>query len=284
MRLPIGVFLAGLCFSPCLLAGSLENPFAARPIQVRRQDLNRTLVLPATVKPLWRTDVTAPADGWVRTVSADIGNRVHREGTLATLAAAGKPGARPAQPIKVGAPFEGLVIARMASIGAFVRQGEVLFTCLDDDKMRVKGFVPEKDSVLLREGAKVLLQVEPLPGVLFEGQLTSIVSWIDPATHMREVESILPNPDRQLVAGMAGQLKIVVDLRHNVLVVPREALMVQKNDTYVFAVRDGRARRVKIAVGAEDKTGVEALEGLAEGEWILVNPAGVKEGTLIGPH
>lgn len=284
MRVPIGVFLAGFCFSPCLLAGSLENPFAARPVQVRRQDLTRTLVLAATVKPLWQTDVTAPADGWIRAVSADIGKRVRRDGALATLAAAGKPGAPPARPIKVEAPFEGVVIARMASIGAFVRQGEVLFTCLDDEKMRARAFVQEKDSVLLREGAKVFLQPEHFPGLTYEGQLTSIVPRIDPVTHMREVESILPNADRRLVAGMVGQLSVTVDIRHDVLVVPREALLLQKNETYVFAVREGRARRVRITVGSENKTGVEAREGLAEGDWILVNPQLVREGTAIAPN
>jgi hypothetical protein len=63
-----------------------------------------------------------------------------------------------------------------------------------------------------------------------------------------------------------------------VLVVPRESLVVEKSEIYVFAVREGRARKVKILPGVSGQSLVEVHEGLTEGEYILVNPQYVKEG------
>jgi multidrug efflux pump subunit AcrA (membrane-fusion protein) len=283
MKLAVGVSLLGLVFSPILLAGSLENPFAARPVQVLRQDMARTQVLAAKLLPMWRTDIKAPMDGWIRSVVADVGSRVRKDSALVTLAATGKSGAPPSKPLKVEAPFDGAVLARMVSLGAYVRQGEVLLTLVDDRKMRVHVAMTEKDSLLLREGEKVKVEMEHLPGQAIECPASPLAPWIDPATHLREMECIADNSDHLLVAGMTGRMTVPVEVHANVLVVPRDAIMQQKGEAYVFAIRDGRARKVKITLGLQDLSSAEVREGVAEGDWVLVNPQYAKEGMLVSP-
>jgi multidrug efflux pump subunit AcrA (membrane-fusion protein) len=281
MKLAIAAPWLVFLFSQSLPAEALENPFTPKPVQVQRLDMARTQVLAAKVLPLWRTDVVAPADGWIRTVVVDVGKRVHKDSTLVTLAVAGKSAAPPSRPLKVDAPFDGVVVARMVSPGSYLRQGAVLLTLVADEKMRVRASMTEKDSLTVREGAKASFEVEHFPGVEFEGQASAIAPWIDPSTHLREVECIVPNPEHRLVAGMAGRMSLQIEIRAKVLVVPREAVMVQKNEVYVFVVRDGKARKVKLGVGLEDRSNLEVREGLAEGDWIVLNPQFAKEGMPI---
>jgi hypothetical protein len=283
MKLAVGVSLLGLVFSPSLLAGSLENPFAARPVQVLRQDMARTQVLAAKLLPWWRTDIKAPTDGWIRSVVADVGSRVRKDSALVTLAATGKSGSPPSKPLKVEAPFDGAVIARMVSLGSYVRQGEALLTLVDDGKMRVHAAMTEKDSLLLREGEKIKVEMEQVPARVFECPARPLAPWIDPITRLREVECTVENSDHLLLAGMTGRMSVPIEVHADVLVVPRDAIMQQKGETYVFAVRDGRARKVKLTLGLQDLSSAEVREGVAEGEWVLVNPQYAKEGMLISP-
>jgi multidrug efflux pump subunit AcrA (membrane-fusion protein) len=284
MKLALGLSWLGLLFSPNLLAGSLENPFTARPVQVRRQDMARTQVLAARLAPMWRTDIKAPVDGWVRAIAADIGSRVRKDAAVVMLAAAGKPGTPPPRPLKIEAPFDGAVIARAVALGAYVRQGEVLLTLVDDQKMRVHAAMTEKDSLQVRDGEKVTVQLEQLPERAFAGRTSPLAPWLDPVTHLRDIECIIDNPEHLLVAGMTGRMTVPILVHENVLVVPRDALMQQKGEASVFAVRDGSARKVRVGLGLEDGVNVEIREGLADGDWVLVNPQYAKEGMPVSPR
>ena len=277
MKLAIVSLLVGVSLPSTLLAGALENPFAQRPVQVRRQDIISTHPVTATLSPQWRAEIAAPADGWLRAI-VDIGRRIEKNGALATIAPLAKPGASQTRAIALTAPFDGVVTARLASLGSYVRQGQMLLAFTSDENMRVRASLSEKDSVLVREGAKAELEVESLPGRVFESKVSAVVSWIDPASHLRDVECIVANAEHLLVPGMASKLSIPKEIRRNVLVVPRESLVVEKSEIYVFAVREGRARKVKILPGVSGQSLVEIHEGLTEGEYILVNPQYAKEG------
>jgi hypothetical protein len=271
---------AGMLENPFAGQAPLENPFALRPVQVRRQDIASMDFVNVTLSPQWVAELAAPAEGWLRTI-VDIGKRVDKYDTLVTLAPVGKPGAAPGRVTLVSAPFAGVVTARRASLGSYVRQAEPLLVLVSDASMRARAALAERDSLLVREGAKAELEVDVLPSRLFVGEVSAVVPWIDPASRLRELECTFPNADRALVAGMAGKLGIPKEIRRNVLVVPRDSLMVEKSDLFVFAVRQGRARKVKIQPGISDKFLVEVRDGVAEGEFVLVNPQSAKEGMAI---
>jgi multidrug efflux pump subunit AcrA (membrane-fusion protein) len=271
----------GLLFSPVILAGVHANPFAPRPVTVRRQDFVSPRTLLGTLAPLWRADVAAPADGWIRSVTTDVGKRVAKDEPLATLAPVAKAGASATKPMTITAPLDGVVVTRAVSLGSYVHQGQPLFTVADDTKMRVRASLLEKDCLLVREGDKTTVEVELLPSKVFEGQVSAVLPWIDPATRQREIECLVANPDRLLIAGMTGKLIIPIELRKNVLVVPREALMREKGQASVFVVREGRARKVKILLGLEEKPLFEVRDGLSDGDVVLVNPQFAKDGMPI---
>ncbi len=277
MKLALMMLVATCSLSATTWAGPLENPFALRPVQARRQDIASTDFLNASLLPQWVAEMAAPAEGWLRAI-ADGGQRVEKNAALVTIAPVGKPGAAPARPTVVLAPFAGVVTARRASLGSYVRQGQILLVFVHDATMRARASLSEKDSALVREGAKAELEVGSLPGRAFSGEVAAVVPWIDPVSHLREIECRFPNPDRLLVAGMASKLGIPKEIRRNVLAVPRESLIVEKNGIHVFVVREGRAHKAKIETGVSDKSLVEVRDGLVEGEFVLVNPQSAREG------
>lgn len=62
-----------------------EAPVAVRVIRAQRSDLSRTIVLPATVEAFEVAPLHAKVSGYLREVSADIGDRVSRGQVLAVL-------------------------------------------------------------------------------------------------------------------------------------------------------------------------------------------------------
>jgi multidrug efflux pump subunit AcrA (membrane-fusion protein) len=80
---------------------------------------------------------------------------------------------------------------------------------------------------------------------------------------------------------MFAQLSVAVSARRDVLLVPREALVTRANETAVFQVIDGRARRVAVQVGASDGRNVEIQGGLADGAEVVISPAAQTDGAPI---
>jgi membrane fusion protein (multidrug efflux system) len=71
----------------------------------------------------------------------------------------------------------------------------------------------------------------------------------------------LPNPDLALPAGMFMHVEVVLQERPAVLI-PEEAVIAESDQTFVFAVQDGRAERRPVRLGQREAGKVEVLQGL----------------------
>jgi membrane fusion protein (multidrug efflux system) len=171
---------------------------------------------------------------------------------------------------KIAAPFGGIVTKRMVDPGAFIpaatsgsaAQNAALFTLMDFTKVRVQVAVPESEVPFIRNGLPVKVSVDELPGRAFDGTITRFAHALDDATKTMLAEIELPNPDAALRPGMYATVRIVVETKPNALVVPAEALLVEKTRNSVFTVADSKAKRVTVKTGFNDAGWVEILEGV----------------------
>ena len=76
--------------------------------------------------------------------------------------------------------------------------------------------------------------------------------------------------DFQLREGLTVTVSITVDERNDVLLVPNKAITRQGQETYVQVLKDGGTEPRSIKVGISDWQSTEVIEGLSEGEQILV--------------
>jgi len=179
---------------------------------------------------------------------------------------------------KITAPFAGMVTARFVDNGAFVpsatsgsaAQNAALFTLMDFTTVRAQVAVPEAEVAFIRAGLPVKFSLEALPGKIFEATVSRASGALDEATRTMLVEADCKNPEGTLRPGMYASIRIAVEKHTGATVVPVEALVMEKTNAFVFKTVDGKAKKTAVKVGFNDGTNAEVLEGVADGEGVIV--------------
>jgi HlyD family secretion protein len=137
----------------------------------------------------------------------------------------------------IRSPIDGVVIRRSVEVGQTVAaslQAPTLFTIARDlSDMRVNTSVSEADIGAVRIGHAATFGVDSYPGRRFEGRVLEIRKAPrmvqDVVTYTVMISA--PNPDGLLFPGMTADVRIVVQDRPNVLVVPNVALSFRPPDS-----------------------------------------------------
>jgi len=182
----------------------------------------------------------------------------------------------------IRAPFSGMLGFREVSPGSLVSPG-VRITTLDDiSSLKLDFTVPETALSAVKVGDRVTARSAAFPGELFEGDVTSVGSRIDPVTRSVSVRAILENPGLRLRPGMLMTLILIADERE-ALVIPEAALVQRGTSAMVFVVgNDMRAREREIELERRIPGRVVVASGIAPGERIVVDGImGVRNNGLV---
>jgi len=179
---------------------------------------------------------------------------------------------------KISAPFSGVITKRMVDPGAFIpaatsgsaAQNAALFTLMDFSKVRVQVPVPESEVPYIKNGLRAKVMVEELPQSNFEGKVTRFSNALEESTKTMLAEIELPNPENQLRPGMYARTRIIVETRPDTLVLPVDAILVEKTRNSVFTAVDNKAHRVTVKTGFNDGGVVEILEGAKPGDLVIL--------------
>jgi membrane fusion protein (multidrug efflux system) len=179
---------------------------------------------------------------------------------------------------RIAAPFSGIATARFVDPGAFIPaatagstpQSAALLTLMDFSRVRVQAFVPESEAPFIKNGTPAKVSVEELTGHTFQGAVTRFAHALDPATKTMLTEIEMPNPDGQLRPGAYAKVQLEVERKQNALLVPVQALLVEKAGTSVFTVADGKAKKVPVKIGFNDGTNVEIASGINPDQAVIL--------------
>lgn len=172
---------------------------------------------------------------------------------------------------KITAPIAGVVTARPVDIGTMVQPGMVVANVVDISRLKVKLSVAERDVFKIHVSDAVEITTDVYPGVIFPGTIASISSKAD-ESHTYPVEITLANNKQHpLKANMFGRVNFVALKPKPSLSIPRAALVGGVRDPHVFVVADGVALRRSIVVGKAVGGNVAVIDGLHEGETVVVN-------------
>ena len=166
------------------------------------------------------------------------------------------------------APFAGTVGLRRVSVGSLVGPDTVITTLDDMDTLKLDFTVPEAFLDTLKPGMTVHAVSEVYPERRFAGTVISVDSRVDPDTRSIAAVARLPNPDRLIRPGMFLTVKLQ-RTRDNVLLVPEEALVPQQGRQYVFIVKDGKAVRKAVELGARAPGLAEVVQGISPGDLVI---------------
>jgi membrane fusion protein (multidrug efflux system) len=171
---------------------------------------------------------------------------------------------------RIRAPFDGIVGIRNVSVGDYVKDGEALVNIEDIATLKLDFRLPETYLSRLHPGQVLELTCDVVPGETFAAVVDAIDPQVDAAGRAVLLRARLANLGGHLRPGVFARVRLIVEQRSEVMLVPEAALMPAPGQVqYVYRVEDGRARRVEVKTGARRATEVEIVTGLAPGDLIV---------------
>jgi len=185
--------------------------------------------------------------------------------------------------MSIRSPIAGLVTRRLANEGevvglgggSMVTLGGPLFTLVDLDRLYVRATVDEFDARQVRLGQEVRVTLEALPGRTLRGRLYKIspaVSGERQEARTFSVRVALEEGKEFVKPGMSADVEVIVARRRDALFVPTQAILEREGKKRVYLVADGHARATTVKVGESNWSSTEILEGLREGDRVVINP------------
>jgi multidrug efflux pump subunit AcrA (membrane-fusion protein) len=174
------------------------------------------------------------------------------------------------------APQDGEVLAIEISEGEQVEEFDPVIEIADPSNLEISAELSGEHMRELAEGHPVEISLLSRPDVIMPGVIrrmpspygsggTGIVQEQDKSTRFE----ILDTKGQDLEAGSVAQVRIVLEQKEDVLLLPPEAIRSFEGRTFVVVREGDREQRVSVEIGIETPDEVEIVEGLEEGDIVV---------------
>jgi membrane fusion protein (multidrug efflux system) len=186
------------------------------------------------------------------------------------------------QDYTIRAPFSGVLGIRQISAGAVVDSDTAITTLDDTSTIKLDFTVPEIYIGALKKGMDISARSPAYPDRNFEGTVSTISSRVDAETRTVTIRARIANPDRLLKPGMLLTVDLVKS-RSRTLIIPEEAVILEKDKKYVLVVTaENTVSKKKITTGRRSPGKVEVLSGLTAGQQVIIKGISrVRPGTAV---
>ncbi len=185
----------------------------------------------------------------------------------------------------VEAPIEGIVGMRFVEVGEKAGRDTLLFTLFNTDTVYAQVEVAESDLIGLRAGQEADLRFEADLQQTVQGKIELIAPYINPKTRTARVRISLDNSRGDYIPGMFTRVRIFTGEAKEQVTVPHQAVLTDPQalpagNAVVYVVRNERTFRQEVVVGQRVGDSVVILEGLKEGEAVVLDSSlGLRDGT-----
>ena len=182
----------------------------------------------------------------------------------------------------IRAPFSGVITERHVQVGAQTTSGKKLFALVKLDAMIARVFVPGQHLTSIRTGQEAVITSEFLKGRSFEGRVKRISPVVDPRSGTFKVTVGLRDDWEYLRPGIFVKVRIITETHENAVLVPKEAVIYDGGDKFIYLVEDSTAARIRLDAGFENSEYIEALSAVRPGTpVIVVGQNGLKDGARV---
>jgi RND family efflux transporter MFP subunit len=262
-------------------------PYQAKLQQAQAQEAQQQAVLRQAEAEYERQSTLGRSDNASRSaVDQALANRDSARAGVAQAQAATQQAAINYTYTRVAAPMNGIVTARLVSVGALVGDSGTtkLATVVALDPVYVNFTLAERDALTIRadlaargltvrDVGTVPVQVgtQTETGTPHTGKLDYVAPGIDPGTGTLAVRAVFANADRALLPGAFVRVSLPVRRDVSVVLAPETALGADQGGRYVLAVAaDGTVEQRQVVAGAVHGGLREIEHGLAANERVIV--------------
>jgi RND family efflux transporter MFP subunit len=186
---------------------------------------------------------------------------------------------------RIKAPISGYINAKYVEVGSIISATPAtqLFDIVNVSKLKLKVNVSESQVASLKVGSKINVTASVYPDETFSGKITFIAAKADERLNFPVEIEISNNASAALKAGMYGTAEFASNQQKRSLkVVPRNAFVGSVSSNQIFVIENGTAKLKKVTAGRIIGDKVEILDGLNDGENVIVTgQINLQDGTKV---
>jgi membrane fusion protein, heavy metal efflux system len=205
--------------------------------------------------------------GVVRSVRANLGDKVYKGKTLATVESN-----ESLQYYALKAPISGIVIEKHISPGEVLGDDAEPFVVADLSTLWVDLRVYQKDLPFVKTGQKAHITAGPGHPEI-EGTISYLSQVIDSETRTVLARLVLPNKTGYWRPGLFVTGEVAVDAEEVPIVIPSKAVAQLDEEKNVFVQAEGGFKAVPVKTGRSNRTHVEIVSGLKLGQTYVADGA-----------
>ncbi len=183
----------------------------------------------------------------------------------------------------ITAPFDGEVASVYAKEGDMILSATTIIYLIDPTIVEIEVEVDEIDIADVKPGQRAIIEVDALPALQLEGEVTSISTL---STEMGglviyEVTIGFDVPQGyNLKIGMSAIADIILEERSNVLLVPNRAISQDSQGNPIVKVMvDEEIEERPVVTGISDGFNTEIVSGLSEGDVVVIETKAKSSGS-----
>lgn len=171
----------------------------------------------------------------------------------------------------ISTPFNGYITSKDVALGSYVDKATLIASIADLSKLKVVLLVSESNAYQLKKGKSVEVSTSQYPGVTFSGSIENISPKGNEA-HSYPIEiSISNKKEYPLKVGTYVNINIDMADAKSRLMIPRDAIINSIKEPSVYVVNGEQVKLTKITIGKEYEADIEILDGLKEGDNIVIS-------------
>ncbi len=195
-----------------------------------------------------------------------------------------KQAQRKLEGMTIVAPFDGEVSEVHVEINEQVTAQTTIVELVDNAAFHIDVEVDEIDIGRVAVGQAVSITLDALPDKEIAGHIEAIAPTASVAEGggvVAYVVTIAIEPgDAPLRAGMSADAAITTDRRDNVLIIPNRLIQIDRDNDKLYVeklLEDGEIARVEIKIGMRNEQYSEVVDGLEEGDKIVLRGVSGRE-------
>ena len=168
------------------------------------------------------------------------------------------------------AEFDGVVTGIDAVKGSNVANGSLLLTLESSKDIVIRFSVSKYDIENIEEGQSATVKIKNKEYIGKVDRIDRMTSRDAGQTSNVGMEIKLDAPDDDIILGLEAKAVIDTVSIDNVLQIPKGAVYSDTNGEYVYVLRDKKAVKVDVEVGAYNSEMIEIVSGLNESDTVII--------------
>lgn len=268
------------------IIADMEDTDLRREVDRARAALDAGRVSVWQTKRAWEREKRLVTEGAVSREEADGYEERYRVAASAVKAAEAELRLREFKlsEAKILTLVSGVVTRRWVNSGDAVVAGQPVITVADPSVTMVAAYVDQRFAGKIHAGQPATILLRGRENVPLRGEVYRVNPEAERVAEEMTVEVTFRIPTEDILIGQWADIYIQVGYEENALVVPKSAILPVANERFVFVVdSDKKVRRTKVEPGATSpRLTIVAVTGdLKAGEFVVLNPMGLKEGEVV---